>query len=144
MSSKSAILEVCGWLEQAMDCIVMETALRCAISTKRQEKISASYIKPTSGFSYKQHFEKMIISVVGYRILEQAEIAVGPPIFLMESSLDYLVKLRNHYAHTHFDIANPYPKGLSTIPSPTVMRTHANTAFNGLNLMEIELKACGC
>lgn len=144
LSSKAAILEVCGWVEQAMDVIVFEAAQRCALSTPRLNHITTKYIKPTYGFSYRNHFEKMIVSVVGYRVLDRAEANAGAPIFAMESTLDYLAKLRNHYAHTHFDISNPYPTGHSTIPTPTVMKNHAITAVTGLNALESELIANGC
>ncbi|MFN3436280.1 MAG: hypothetical protein ACK41V_01145 [Acidovorax sp.] len=144
LSSKAAILEVCGWVEQAMDAIVLETAQRCALSPQRIAQISDKYVKPTSGFSYKNHFEKMIISVVGYKILEQAESNAGAPVYALESTLDYLAKLRNHYAHTHFDVSSPYPKGYSTIPNPSVMKNHATTTNLGLAAIEAQLIASGC
>lgn len=136
LSSKASILEVCGWVEQAMDTFVLDSANRCALSATRIKHIEEKYVAPTYGFSYKTHFEKMVTSVVGYKVLEQAERNAGNVIPAMESTLNFLAKLRNHYAHTHFDIADPYPKGISSIPSPTVMRTHANTTSAALIALE--------
>ena len=144
LASKASILEVCGWVEQAMDCLVMDTARRCALSQNRLDWITTSYINNTYGFGYKKHFEKMSTAVVGYRILEQAEANAGGVISMMNGTLTTLSPLRNHYAHTHFEVTNPFPKNMVAIPAPTLMRDHAQKAFDGLVSLETELIALGC
>ena len=143
ISSKAAILVVCGWVEQAMDSVVLGAAQRCALSQSRITQVSKSYVKKTYGFQYENHFEKMIISVTGYKTLENVENSLGAPVAQMKSDLEYLGRLRNHYAHTHFESSNPYPQGFNSIPTPTVMRSHASTVFLGLSGIERELMQLG-
>lgn len=144
LSSKSSILEVCGWVEQAMDLMVRDTANRCNLSPRYITQVEEKYIEKTFGFEYRKHFEKMLIAVVGYRVLENAETLAGNDLIKMESTLSVLSKLRNHYAHTHFDISNPNPQGYSGIPTPTVMINHANIAVNGLTALENSLIQLSC
>ena len=144
LSSKASILEVCGWLEQAMDLIVSDAAKRCAISAARIKLIDKDYIRKTNGFSYQGHFEKMMVSVIGYRMLEAAEIQAGNVIQAMDGALTYLTPMRNYYAHTHFNIASPFPKSMTGIPGPTATRGHAQTAIIGLTAFEQALINLSC
>jgi hypothetical protein len=144
LCSKASILEVCGWVEQAMDLLVLESANRCSLSPNRIKWIDERYIQTTNGFSYQKHFEKMIVSVVGYRVLEVAEKAAGAQFQVMTGTLTNITPLRNHYAHTHFDLINPYPKNMTSIPAPTAMKNHAQNANLGLKALEDQLIILGC
>lgn len=144
LSSKGAILEVCGWLEQAMDLIVSDAAKRCSLSAARIKHIDKDYIRKTNGFSYQRHFEKMLVSVIGYRMLEAAENNAGYAIQAMDGALTYLEPMRNYYAHTHFNIASPFPKDMTGIPGPTATRGYADTAIIGLEALEQSLIALKC
>ena len=53
-----------------MDVVVAESAQRCTLSPARIAHVASNYIGKTSGLSYQDHFEKMIVAVVGYRSLE--------------------------------------------------------------------------
>lgn len=134
LSSKSSILEVCGWVEQAMDQIVIDCSTRCKLSPTRHESVKKKYIEKTYGFHYENHFEKMLIAVVGYKRLEAIENVV--PVNNLQSILKNLTKLRNHYAHTHFDLGNPFPATLTSIPTPSIMKNDAQSAAT--SLMQIE------
>lgn len=144
LCSKASILEVCGWLEQAMDMIVSDAAKRCALSVARIKLINKDYIRKTNGFSYEGHFEKMMVSVIGYRMLEAAEIQAGSAIQAMDGALTYLTPMRNYYAHTHFNITSPFPKDMTSIPGPTATRSYAQTAIVGLTALELALIKLGC
>lgn len=144
LCSKASILEVCGWVEQAMDLLVLETATRCSLSSNRIKWIDEKYIQTTNGFSYQKHFEKMIVSVVGYRVLEVAEKAAGAQFQVMTGTLTNITPLRNHYAHTHFDLTHPFPKNMTGIPAPTTMKNHAQNANLGLKALEDQLIRLGC
>ena len=144
LASKASILEVCGWVEQAMDGLVADTGVRCALSQIRNDQVKRKYIEKTYGFVYEQHFERMLISVVGYRILEKVEATAGQALSTMTGTLSSLSPLRNHYAHTHFDSNSPYPKNMTGIPAPTLMRQYANDASAGLSAIENALIALGC
>lgn len=139
--SKIAILDVCGWVEEAMDQLVLDAAIRACLSNKRLTTIKERYIKNTYGFQYSKHFEKMMIAVVGYRILEKIEASKAAEINTLDGTLSQLTPLRNHYAHTHFNLNAPYPPGFSSIPTPSVMKTHAISAIQGLSAIEAELIA---
>lgn len=143
IASKASILEVCGWVEQAMDLLVNDCATRCGLSPLRLKSVNDQYVTPTYGFHYKKHFERMLISVVGFKVLERVEIAAPAEITALKGLLGDLNMLRNHYAHTHFDALSPYPEGRTSIPTPSVMIAHANTAKIGLNAIEVQLKATG-
>lgn len=145
LHSKASILEVCGWVEQAMDQVVLDTAIRCGLSAIRIDQVERNYVKKTYGFDYQKHFERMFTSVVGFRILEQAEVSAGAAAMNpLTSTLSALYPLRNHYAHTHFDVNNPYPKNFTSIPTPTVMKQHAAYAGAGLAALEQALIGLNC
>lgn len=144
LCSKASILEVCGWVEEVMDLLVREAAQRCSLSAARLKWIDTEYVRPTYGFSYQKHFEKMIVSVVGYRVLETAEGNVGAELPVMNGSLTFLTPLRNYYAHTHFNLTNPFPKDMSSIPAPTATTQHAYNVVAGLTALENQLIVLGC
>jgi hypothetical protein len=144
LCSKSSILEVCGWVEQAMDLLVTESASRCGLSNSRITWIQDNYIKRNYGFAYKKHFEKMITSVVGYAMLEKAEMNAGGAFITMVGVLNTLTPLRNHYAHTHFELMCPYPKNLTVVPAPSTMKSHAANTFAGLKALEDQLILLNC
>lgn len=141
LSSKASILEVCGWVEEAMDQIVIDCATRCTLSAPRIASVKKRYIEKTYGFHYENHFEKMLIAVVGYKNLEQIELIA--PVNNLQSILRNLTKLRNHYAHTHFDSSNPFPSSLTSIPTPSIMKNDAQIAAASLLALENALKSSG-
>lgn len=142
LASKASILEVCGWVEQAMDQLVNECAVRCNLSQPRLNTVNA-FIKKNYGFQYEQHFEKMLISVIGFRQLEKAESTIQAQVVTLKGTLSHLTTLRNHFAHTHMDELNPAPPTLNSIPTPSTMIGHANTAHIGLSAIEARLQALG-
>lgn len=140
LPSKSAILEVCGWTEEAMDQLVIDCAHRCSLPKFKIEDIVTTYIKNTYGFEYKRHFEKMIVSVIGTRVFHEIESNTDPALLgPFQGALSILRPLRNHYAHTHFNPAAPYPRGMTTVPTPSIMRSHALDIAKGLLAIETEL-----
>lgn len=145
LPSKAALLDVCGWLEEAMDSVVIDCAARCNLSPARLSSIQRSYIKRTSGFHYEVHFEKMLVAVVGFKILEQAEAQIGVTTLTpFTSAISSLVPLRNHYAHTHLDTAKPYPQNITSIPSPSALIPFVTQAETALLSLENALRALNC
>jgi len=126
-----------------MDLLVNECANRCRLSPPRLKSVVDDYVGQTYGFQYKRHFERMLTAVVGFKVLEQIEAAVPAEIAALKGLLGSLNVLRGHYAHTHFDENAPYPPGLTSIPTPSLMIAHANTANIGLTAIELKLKAAG-
>ncbi len=142
--SKASILEVCGWTEEAMDMLVLDSATRCGLSNARISDIEKKYIQNTHGFTYKKHFEKMIVSVLGYQVLQVAEDKCVSYLPSMHASLNELSPLRGYYAHTHLDMNSPYPGTRTNIPTPTIMQSHLINIQLGLTELETELKNLNC
>ncbi len=145
LPSKAALLDVCGWLEEAMDSVVVDCARRCNLSRERLQSIQQQYVKRTYGFDYSQHFEKMLAAVIGFKTLEQAEAHMGlTTLTPFTSAVSSLVPLRNHYAHTHLDIAEPYPRNTSSIPSPSALLPFVTQAETALLALEDALFHLRC
>ncbi len=51
--SKLALIELCGWIEETMDDIVLRCAKRCLKSPANQKFIKDEIIKPNSNFQYE-------------------------------------------------------------------------------------------
>lgn len=103
--SKLALLELCGWLEMSMDCIIKECS-----DVKITEQLNKSHIENkviglTYGFHYDQHFRPMLMKLIGLIKLEQIE----SPLFttgelnILESNLGSLNVIRKRAAHTHIN-----------------------------------------
>ena len=145
LSSKAALLDVCGWLEEAMDQVVIDCARRCNLSIVRLKSVESYYVKRTNGFDYERHFEKMLTAVVGFKVLEQAETQIGVTTLTpFTSALSSLVPLRNHYAHTHLDTAQPYPQNVTSIPAPSSLVPFVVQAEVALQSMENALLCLNC
>ncbi len=145
LPSKAALLEVCGWLEQAMDSLVLDCAIRCQLSETRQRSIQNNYVNKTYGFDYQRHFEKMLAAVVGFKVLEQAERQIDANILTpFISAITSLVPLRNHYAHTHLDATQPYPRNIIAIPSPSSLIQYVTQAESALLSLERTLQDLNC
>jgi len=145
LPSKAALLEVCGWLEQAMDHLVIDCSNRCQLSPSRLQSIQNDYVKKTYGFEYKRHFEKMLTAVVGFKVLEQVETQIGATTLTpFTASISSLVPLRNHYAHTHLDTAQPYPQNVTAIPSPSTLIQFVTQAESALISLENALIELNC
>lgn len=136
LPSKAALLDVCGWLEEAMDKVVIDCANRCNLSTRRLQSVQRDYVRRTHGFEYDRHFEKMLTAVVGFKVLEQAETQIGPTTLApFTAAISSLVPLRHHYAHTHLNTAQPFPQNVTSIPAPNALVpfvTQAETALLAL------------
>lgn len=137
LPSKAALLDVCGWIEEAMDKVVIDCAGRCNLSTDRLQSVQRDYVRRTHGFDYERHFEKMLTAVVGFKILEQAEAQIGPTTMTpFTAAISSLLPLRNHYAHTHLDTAQPYPQNITSIPAPSALVPFVNQVDSALIALE--------
>ena len=99
--SKLAVLELCGWIEETMD----DVLLRCA---KKHLKDASSLnavkelIKKNSGFHYEYNFRRVLVPIIGLVNVEKLELAVDQPKKTqMEAALASLKIVRNAHAHTH-------------------------------------------
>lgn len=103
--SKLALLELCGWLELSMDCIVKECSdVKLAEQTNR-DHIVKKVIGLTYGFHYDQHFRPILMKLIGLIKLEQIEnpLKNSGELNMLESQLGSLDQTRKRAAHTHIN-----------------------------------------
>ena len=126
--SKLAVIELCGWIEESMDDIIIRCAhrkLKLASSIKFTER---QIVKPNYGFTYDGHFRKMLIQLVGIITTEKIERLVDPTISdIFKSQLESLKSVRNSEAHTHL-------KGFTrSIDAPSATLGRLPSIYSGLN-----------
>ncbi len=129
--SKLAILELCGWIEESMDEIVLNHANHHLKNTPNRTWVKDKVVNRTSGFEYDRYFRQMLISILGIIKVEKLEGKLDSVKFtLLKSSLVTLTKCRNDEAHTHI-------KGVTkTIDAPSVTQTRFTAVFEGLKNLE--------
>lgn len=132
--SKLALLELCGWLEQAMDDIILSCAKRCLRQTIHISHIE-SEVKKNSAFDYEINFRSLLIKVIGLMNFEKLEMQVSPTsLTVLKPKLNSLKPLRNSHAHTHI-------KGCTmTLNAPSVTKGDFLIIFNALKDYEKTLK----
>jgi hypothetical protein len=100
--SKLAVIELCGWIEETMDDIIIKCANRCLKTSDCKKYVTNSIIKPIHGFQYDNHFRKMLMTTIGIINLEKLEkkLEKSSKITLLKNNLKNLVQSRNQAAHT--------------------------------------------
>ncbi len=100
--SKLAILELCGWIEESMDDVVMRCATR---HLKLQDNVNYcqnEFVNKTYGFDYHRNFRFMLIRLLGLIKVEKIEARVDQvKSDRMKGALSSLKVQRNTEAHTH-------------------------------------------
>jgi hypothetical protein len=125
--SKLAILELCGWIEESMDDIVLRCAMRLLKDPDNRHYCQVNIVRRTYGFDYQENFRFMLIRLVGLAAVEKVEARVdSAKLSLMESALSTLKSQRNTEAHTHV-------KGTTrTINAPSVTMSQFVPLYEGL------------
>jgi len=140
---KHALLEVCGWSEEAEDSILLACASRI---TDVDLKAHAEWkIKNNSGFSNDGNFAPLLGLMIGLQGLSSVRAHlrnVGVWFAVMENALNNLKSPRNAHAHTHFDHTN-LAKMQHLQQSPAVLLNIAQHLHDGLLELETELQARG-
>src|SRR5688572_15386025 len=94
--SKLAILELCGWIEESMDDIVVRCAGRCLRQTSNVTYVQKQIVKRTFGFEYDRHFREMLIRLIGLVGVERVERQIDPAKHArMTATLGTLTIVRN-------------------------------------------------
>ena len=132
--AKMAIIELCGWIEETMDDIVLRCAKRNLKESKNKNFIKEEVIRPIHGFHYTKHFQKMMTTLVGLIMFEKLEKSLDQTKFQkMKSELGNLTRKRNEEAHTHIKITR-------TINAPSVTLRQFYAIYEGLVELEHKLK----
>jgi hypothetical protein len=132
--SKLALLELCGWLEQAIDDVVLQCAKRC-LKNNQNMKYIKEQIKKNSAFDYENNFRDLLIKVIGLMNFEKLERNVKPiSLVTFSSTLSSLKSSRNSHAHTHI-------KGCTAqVNAPSWTKGDFMTIFTALKDYELTLK----
>ena len=133
--SKLAILELCGWIEESMDNIVINCANRKLRNNDNLIFLKKEIIKKVHGFDYHNNFRKMLMQVVGLIRLEIIESKVDQTkLEQMKAALNALKAQRDPVAHTHI-------KGVTLrIDAPSITKQRFVNVYEGLKNIEHELK----
>lgn len=125
--SKLAVLELCGWIEESMDDVVLRCAVRCLRVSANRKYVEDDIVARTYGFEYKKHFRSMLARVVGLLQVEKIERKLDPTVHArFTSTLGTLSTVRNAEAHTHL-------KGVTrVINAPSVTLGHFSDIYAGL------------
>jgi hypothetical protein len=137
--SKLALIELCGWIEETMDDIVLRCAKRCLKSPANQKFIKDEIIKPNSNFQYEA-FRKKLMMVFGLATLEkiEEELETTGKISALKGYLVNLKTSRNQAAHTH-------TKGtLTTYDAPSKTKYNFDRIYALLTELDAELQRHNC
>lgn len=101
--AKLAVLEYCGWLEEALDNIVRR-AVKGKLTTNSYRQIINSTIENTYGFQFKKHFRPMLIDALGIKKVEKIhnKFERSAKISLLTSELEAIKRERDNAAHTWY------------------------------------------
>jgi hypothetical protein len=129
--AKLAIIEVCGWIEESMDEIVLSCASRHLTNTQNISYVENVIVGRTNSFEYEQHFRLMLMRILGIIGLEKLEMSFNATKFnKMKASLIFLKTRRDEQAHTHIQDMT------MNIDAPSVIISHFQNVYDGLKHIE--------
>jgi hypothetical protein len=132
MYSKLAVLELCGWLEEAIDKMILKCAKRKIKDNKNYKYIKDKIVDKNYEFDYEKHFRNMMVQIIGLHSFEKVENKMNSAILLnFKSTLGTLKKIRDSEAHTHLVPTR-------RIDAPSTTQRHFSHLYNGL----IEFERC--
>ena len=109
--AKLAVLEYCGWLEEALD-IIVKRSIKNKLQTIPFQDIINSTIQNNYGFQYKENFRPMLIDAIGIVEMEKLQLKLerNSQISILISELEAIKRDRNSAAHTWIkDVTVTYP-----------------------------------
>lgn len=101
--SKLAVIELCGWIEETVDEIILRHANRKLKNNDNKTYCKERIIKNNYGFQYLQNIRPMLISLIGLISVEKLEdeLEKNAQITILKNNLGNLKLSRNEAAHTH-------------------------------------------
>jgi hypothetical protein len=75
--SKLAILELCGWIEESMDDVVLRCAMRHLTLPGNRTYCEKDFVQRTYGFEYHRNFRFMLVRLLGLVNVEYIEARVN-------------------------------------------------------------------
>lgn len=127
--SKLAMLELCGWIEENFDELILEVD---KITIKDSKWVSSHVTKKTSGFTYVSHFRPMLVTLIGELLTRRVEKEMDQKhngeLERMKSLLVALWKKRCNLAHADV-AANVAAQVQFDAPSWTLNQYQMLTSF---------------
>lgn len=116
--SKLAILEYCGWIEEAFDNIVRRSVKGKLKTQSYKQMLETSVIGNNHGFQYKENFRPMLTRSIGLAAMEKVEkeLDKSGKLSILISELEAVKRDRDSAAHTWTHNAT------RTYPSPSITR----------------------
>jgi hypothetical protein len=101
--SKLAVIELCGWIEETVDEIILRHANRKLKNNDNKIYCKEKIIKTNYGFQYLQNIRPMLINLIGLIGVEKLEneLEKTAQITILKNNLGNLKVSRNEAAHTH-------------------------------------------
>lgn len=123
--SKLAILEYCGWIEEAFDKIARRCLKNKLKSQPYRQILEDSVIGNNHGFQYKTNVRPMLIKAIGLSEMEKIELELRDRgrLEVLISELDAVKVYRDSAAHTwRLNTTQSYP-------APSVTKSRLDTLF---------------
>lgn len=101
--SKLAVIELCGWIEETLDDIIIKHGNRNLKTLENKNYCNDRIVSPNYGFQYNKNIRPMLLNLLGLIQLEkfETELEKKAKITLLKSNLGNLKRARNEAAHTH-------------------------------------------
>lgn len=131
--AKLAVLELGGWIEEAMEDIVLCCANRCKLKTAHQ-KIVEDRIKNNHNIKY-ENFREMLTTVIGLVNFDKIEKSSTKATSL-EGTLGSIKAFRDKVAHTH-------TVATTNINAPSTTIQQFNVIYEGLEEFDRALQKFG-
>ncbi len=134
--SKLALIELCGWIEESVDDIVIRHSSRKLKVVCNREYCKVDIVNLNYGFQYNSNIRPMLMRLIGLVCLEKVEkkLELTAQITLLKSNLGNLKRSRNEAAHTHL-------KGVTrTYLAPSRILGDFNRIYPLLHSLDYELR----
>lgn len=118
--SKLAIMELCGWIEDFADEVVLEIVEERLVDPEVVSRFKDRSVKAVHGVHYERHFRRLLQATLGEVAVHEIECKMGEKREILEIELNNLSILRNALAHTYITET----KQRIEAPSFTLTRFH--------------------
>ena len=116
--SKLAVIELCGWIEESIDCILIDYVMRTVRNTTIIETIRKEIIDTVYGFKYKDNFRPLMEKIIGAARFQKIMLQLrrrGLQDEVLKNQLHQLSTARNQAAHTYW-----HQQGTQRFDAPSI------------------------
>ena len=135
--AKLALLELCGWIEQTMDFIIIDNSnIKLSVQANKS-LVKDSIVKRTYGFHYDDHFRPMLMKLIGLIELEKLEnnLKATGDFAILSSQLGSLRQSRDKAAHTTIAGATP------SFEAPSNIKAYLERIYPIIQTIDTALRA---